>query len=169
MDGLFEAILSNPFLILLILGGIFSLFGGKTDKAHQENKQSSNRPTQTTQSYRRTDPIRNTQVNDHKTTNINTMSIEEHREEQIERLKDQLHNNDRYETLPSDDKNTLSEPKAIHHHEKSYQFNQFKKDMKRNLTKQGLVDSIVMAEVLGAPRARKPYRSIIYERKNLSK
>lgn len=37
--------------------------------------------------------------------------------------------------------------------------------VKKNMTKKGLAESVIMAEVLGSPRAVKPYRSIISERK----
>src|SRR5699024_5047064 len=41
----------------------------------------------------------------------------------------------------------------------------FKKKFKSKLTRDGLVDSIIMAEVLGPTRATKPYRSVIQQRK----
>ncbi|GGA68667.1 hypothetical protein [Ornithinibacillus halotolerans] len=41
----------------------------------------------------------------------------------------------------------------------------FKKDVQTGLTYKGLVQGVIMSEVLGPPRARKPYRSVIQERK----
>ncbi|QKY69493.1 hypothetical protein [Lentibacillus sp. CBA3610] len=40
-----------------------------------------------------------------------------------------------------------------------------KKQMNRNLTRSGLINGVIMSEVLGQPRAVRPYRSIIAERK----
>lgn len=163
MEGLFEAILSNPFLILLILGGIFSFFKGNPEKSQQEQQQRpSGRPTQT---HTRTAQEKSTPVHIPQETNIDSLSIEEHRDEQMERLREQLNTGEH--RLPDISKSDSSAPKVVHSHETSYKYNEFKKDMKRNLTKQGLIDSIVMAEVLGPPRARKPYRNIINERKSL--
>ncbi|ALX48121.1 hypothetical protein [Lentibacillus amyloliquefaciens] len=40
-----------------------------------------------------------------------------------------------------------------------------KKQMRNNLTRTGMINGVIMSEVLGQPRAVKPYRSIIAERK----
>src|SRR5699024_10950928 len=111
-------------------------------------------------------PEKNTTVQHVDASHHDTMTVEEHRDEQMERLKQQL-NTDEDQSLPHITDNKQSVLKVVHSHDHSYKYGQFKKDMKKNLTKQGLIDSIVMAEVLGPPRARKPYRSIIYERKKL--
>ncbi|TFJ94078.1 hypothetical protein [Lentibacillus salicampi] len=41
-----------------------------------------------------------------------------------------------------------------------------KRSMKRSLTRSGVINGVMMSEVLGQPRAVKPYRSIIAQRKN---
>lgn len=45
---------------------------------------------------------------------------------------------------------------------------QFKRDVKSGLNREGLINGIIMSEVLGSPRARKPYRSVVSERKKQS-
>lgn len=49
------------------------------------------------------------------------------------------------------------------HEKKSHALS--KNDMKKHFTKQGLKESIVMMEVLGPPRALRPYRSALERRK----
>lgn len=166
MDELFEAILSNPFLLILIIGGLISFFRGSSGKSDQESQQPSGRPTQRSQTYSQSESNKSTRSEMSDTehsTNMSALSVEEQRDEQLERLKKQLNTNE-HQVSPHPSKNKT---KVVHSHESSYKYHEFKKDMKRNLTKQGLIDSIVMAEILGPPRARKPYRSIIDERKNL--
>lgn len=41
----------------------------------------------------------------------------------------------------------------------------FKKNFKKQLTKEGLVNSIVMAEILGPPRAKRPYENVLTKRR----
>lgn len=158
MDGFFEIIMP----ILILVGGLIGVFGKSENRKQTSDQQSPNRPTQTTQTRRQTEQRKRT-VHERQQENIQTLSIEEQRDQQMERLREQIKTGGH--RLPEQSK--TSSPQVVHSHKTSYEFEEFKKDMKRNLTKQGLIDSIIMAEVLGSPRARKPYRSIIYERKNI--
>lgn len=47
----------------------------------------------------------------------------------------------------------------------SAEHQKMKKQMTNNLTRTGIINGVIMSEVLGQPRAVKPYRSIVAERK----
>src|SRR5690625_134940 len=120
MDELFEAILSNPFLLLVIIGGIISLFRGKSEHTGQKSQQPSSNPTRS-QSYNR--PGRETRTTAQSTTteNDSTLTVEEHRDEQMERLKDQLDTGELH-TVQKPVQKTYNVPKVVHSHEKSYKY-----------------------------------------------
>src|SRR5699024_6616852 len=90
MEELFELVLKNPFLLLLILGYLATLFRSKPEKDSQTRQQ---RPNQSPPSERgpMIDSIETKnhsqveQVKEHL-----TLSVEEQREEQLQRLQAQL-------------------------------------------------------------------------------
>ncbi|HEX6593095.1 MAG TPA: hypothetical protein VF095_00710 [Bacillota bacterium] len=105
-------------------------------------------------------------------------STEEQRQQQIDRLAEQMKtttaqmNEQLGENSPISDiskyglrlhegessKNTLKERRK-----------KLKKQLQRNLEKKEWINGIIMAEILGPPRARKPYESVITERVNYKK
>ncbi len=86
-------------------------------------------------------------------------SIEEHRNKQREALADRYRTNT--ETNKKDEPqhiaSSLDGPAVISHHNKKSAVS--KKSLKRRISNKGLQESIVMAEVLGKPRALKPYKA----------
>ncbi|RYG74732.1 hypothetical protein EU245_00700 [Lentibacillus lipolyticus] len=48
----------------------------------------------------------------------------------------------------------------------SHKQQKLKKNIRNNLNRSGLVNGVIMSEVLGQPRANKPYRTITSQRKN---
>ncbi|MBT2214503.1 hypothetical protein F3157_00290 [Virgibacillus dakarensis] len=147
-------------VILAIIGGVIGLFKDKsTDKTNKKPYQVP-KPTATPsgRNYQaeRSEPA----VHDNARTST---VIEEQRDNQIEQLAEQINTSTReMQKKLSHDAiigNTLRQPKNI-----DYQKAAMKKQVRKNLTRKGLVDGIIMAEVLGPPRSRKPYRSVISER-----
>lgn len=180
MDGLIELIFKNPFLLILILGGIFSMFGGKKTKnqEEQEDKRKEQRQQQARQQRQAPAPSRNVpppfnpqpkperKTYGDKTEEqiTDTLSIDDQREEQIKRLTEQYRTNEH---------SGLTDKAEVAHKRreievqniKSKYSKQFKQDFKKSLTHKGLINSIVMAEVLGRPRASRPYESVIMKRR----
>lgn len=168
MEDLINALLRNPFLILLLLGGLFSLFSNKEKNKEQENEKVG--PPPTTQKERK--PIRERNVtrerHDPVQQPVKTASIEEQREKQLQRITDQLI---RVGESTEEDIRTLKQHKStpINNQTKSpnnASSSSFKRQFKENLTKEGIVQGIVMAEVLGPPRAKKPYQKYTRKRQN---
>jgi hypothetical protein len=93
-----------------------------------------------------------------------TAAAGEQRKEQMKQLANRMNTNAKQaaEKQPHEAfvGHTVEEPKKD-----TYKKTEMTNQVKKNLTRKGLVDGIIMAEVLGRPRAHKPYRSLISERK----
>jgi hypothetical protein len=105
------------------------------------------------------------------TSSTNIYTEEQHQMEQLKRrmnISDDISINEMMETDISLGTEIQDEIK----HSASLSSNnnqiQFKKDVKAGLNREGLIRGIIMSEVLGPPRARKPYQNIITERKHRS-
>lgn len=163
MDQIFEILTKNPILIIIILGILFKVFGPKkTDEAQSEQaaRQTQQRPqpkTNTIERARTASEARSkTEYSKPKTTYL---SVEEQRAEQLARLKQS------YQTSQTkSDTNSSLEQKGL-----SDLIPQNKQvehlAIENSLTEQGLINSVVMAEVLGAPRALQPYQNVVQRRR----
>ncbi|SHF68138.1 hypothetical protein [Ornithinibacillus halophilus] len=156
-------------ILMLILSALSKLFGG--DKGQEKKKQqppvrprtqSTPRPTPT--------PSGGQSQRTRRESTVQTISIEDQQKQQMERLAGQMRTTvDQSLNEYSNDeikKTSLSEPMKKHKKDvlNKKQAN-FKKRMKNNLHRDGLANSVIMAEVLGPPKARKPYRSVVADRK----
>lgn len=185
MEALIEFIFSNFIIILIILGGIAKLFGYDKKEEEQKRKTSKKRKTitnkqqvpkttsQTRETHRQTKPGSNTSPSSIPTS---TASIGEQQQKQLEQLAGKMKAvgdqtfEELSEKVPVDrdvehhaiphHKMKLNERNFVHNKNKT----EVKRQMKKRITKNGLAESIIMAEILGPPRARKPYKSIITER-----
>lgn len=174
MEELISALLKNPFLVLLLLGGLFSMFKGKSGQDKEEKQvprrqrsdgQQRKRPTSISDTIRKTMKTLEQEVQKSEQPQkkpVQTMSVEEHRKEQLQRLSNQI------ASESSMHKESKSESQSIHSktdkQSVDQSHNEFKKVFKDNLTREGLTQSVIMAEVLGQPRSRQPYRSVVTNR-----
>lgn len=181
MNELIDVFLKNPFFIILIIGGIFSLLKGKGQEEEQEKqKQEQAQQRQTRQRQQtRTVPNRAPQQQrssyqeqaekKEKPKANDNLSADEQWQQQMQQFANRLEDNDYSDNLHSG----LTETSGIADEKRQtevqdlvskYNHKKFKKQFKGSLTSKGLVNSVVMAEVLGAPRATNPYQSIIDKR-----
>lgn len=182
MESFLDFIFGNLFFVILILVSLFSFI----NNLGQNQKKKAERASSEQQREKRTldDPFKRLQdmlenieqkvetaiepeqANKQETKQSNkreemvkAASIEEQKEAQIERIKEQLVSpsfaDERAATLHNIVKNT-EQDRSI----KKPSFN-----LEQRLNHQGLVDSIIMAEVLGPPRARKPHRRMVSDRR----
>lgn len=170
MDELIDLIFSNPLFLILIIGGIISLFRGSSDQKNEQN-QRTNRPKPVPNQHTRTQPHRQrseTRRVEPKQEAVHSISIEDQREKQLEQLTSRLgsqaadseHSGLKNRPKIADQKRT-AEIQSLHNQKVKAEF---KRKFKKNLSRSGLIDSVIMSEVLGAPRARKPYRSVVSKR-----
>ncbi|MGM8364621.1 hypothetical protein ACLIBG_03960 [Virgibacillus sp. W0181] len=177
MEELFQFITSNFIMFVIIIGGLISLFRNKQTGEQQSKQRPSNIPETRSQTQSKQEEVRdNWQLDERMQESIETMTSEEQREKQLERLKSQVNanshmnrqrsnnaskdvqdNHKSFQPLPESTDRRLSDSKQDDH---------FKKKIKGQLNRGGLLESIVMAEVLGSPRSLKPYRSKIYDRQS---
>lgn len=187
MGNLIEIIFDNPFLLFIIIAGIVSFFNRMTssssneeEKSEQEGQgetsgrqtvrdamrkmqemaESFNPDAETTKPQRRTEE-RQTRAQQEKALTKDstpTYSFEEQRQEQYRQLQKQYESRaqiDDVETRvdihsPIYDRTSDIAQDDISRSDVSV-------NLKSRLKKDGLVESIVMAEILGPPRARKRY------------
>ena len=184
MDGLIDFL---PIIAIIVFGIIRAMGGANEQEQQKPNRPNVPRPN-TTPSEGQNNPkrtvYRTSESDVHKgkeskehprqtvyTSTPTNVYVEEQQKQQVERLKKQLNagTNDLTDSLSGQD---LSIGPAIqdaikHHslHDKNEKKERFKKDVKTSLNYKGLVNGIIMSEVLGSPRARKPYRSVTAERR----
>lgn len=168
MDGLIELILENPLFLIVLIGGIISLLKGKSEKVEEEDKSTTNKPNpvRSDSSFERSRQRERARSAERIITEpVSSKSIEELREEQMLRFTGQAdadedqQKNDEYISKSS---NRIIVENTNRNHKKQA----FKQNFNKSLTRKGLVNSVIMAEVLGAPRARRPYQSVITKRRS---
>ncbi|WP_188453619.1 hypothetical protein [Virgibacillus oceani] len=165
MEGIFDAIFGNFLVVLAIIGGIVGFLKDKSKNDSDRDHNKPNRvpkPTATPsggnyQSQHQSPPVQ---------TYMNTQTMEEQQEEQMQQLAERM-NADRVQRADNRQHDaiigsTLKKRSSFDAHNKM----KMKKQVKRNLTGKGLTDGIIMAEVLGPPRAVKPYKSVIESRRS---
>lgn len=177
MEGLIEMIIKNPIVILAVLGGLASLMKRKKDQEKQANEESPQAQKPVVRSPQTSGQQLTKQVfkRPNPSVSVNTSSIDEHRAEQLRRYTEQMASNNSNTTVTKNTEHSglQDRPKVadarrdveIENLGSSVQQKQFKKQIKKGLTTEGLVNSILMAEVLGPPRARNPYQSVISKRR----
>lgn len=146
-----------PFLILIIFG-IVSAFSKTKDKKHKRpGKETFNKPKSTSYSSEEAEhkPV-------HQESEADFGDTRDHRgfNRGMERSETKIEMDKRkYESLITSERNVSD--KGLSAEQK-----QFKRRVRGNLNEKGLVNGIVMSEVLGKPRAMKPYKSVISKRRN---
>lgn len=182
IDQFIDILLANPFFIIILIGGIYSLLKGKPDEEEQEKQQEQRRPRQhgSQQTRSRSEEIKPStqqakqeqiqkrikkqQANEQA---VQSTSIAEQRQKQMEQFAAQLDVEEENEHTGLKKKSKLADVKRSEEVQRLASENakqQFKKDFNNSLTSKGLVNSVIMSEVLGAPRSRNPYESVIEKR-----
>lgn len=161
MEGLIELVLNNPILLLLILGYLATLFRGKPDANEQPKKQHRPKPippNQTGTPIGKIELEKRPHIEEQVEPKIEPqLSIEEQREQQMQRLQAQFGGSSTYEDMDEVEMHSGLVQK-ISDREREWQDQQaaaLKKNIKQKLNQQGLIESIIMAEVLSRPRAKK--------------
>ena len=185
MEGLMQFL---PLIAFIVYGIIRAMGGAQEEEQKKPNRPSVPRPA-TTPSQEQNNPRRTvyrtseTEIQKGKdpkhhdpkqtvySSTPSNVYLEEQQKQQVERLKEQM-NTRTSDSIVSLKEQDLSIGPAIqdaikHHSLKNQNANKerFKKDVKSGLNYKGLVNGIIMSEVLGSPRARKPYQSVTAERR----
>ncbi|ASK63154.1 hypothetical protein CFK37_13840 [Virgibacillus phasianinus] len=148
MDVLFETLFGNLVVILAIIGGIAKFIKDR-------NKKDVKKPYSTP----KPSPIpsgggyQQTNYEEIKESTISVPSMQE----RMDSNKHRAVRNGEHDALA---KSTLRKPSAG-----SNRRSHMRKQITSNLSRQGLVNGVIMYEVLGPPRATKPYKSVIAERR----
>lgn len=151
MMQLIEFIFSNPLFIFIIFA-LISFFTNQQKKERKNDKRENvERHTKT-----ETIPNRREQKRPKPVKDIQ-MSIEELRQQQLERLTQNIQSQVSIEA-GHDDKQIDEKKSSKVIEQNVVKRPQIKSNFSGRLTKEGLVDSIIMKEVLGRPRALKPYQ-----------
>ncbi|WP_373892849.1 hypothetical protein ACUL41_08760 [Virgibacillus natechei] len=159
MESLIQLIMDNLFIVIIIVAGIVGFIRNSSAEQEQGRKQT-NRPRPSSTPAPSSGGNQPQQRRNHQESNQPApASIEEQQSEQLGRLANQLQTEtkDAMEKLPHDGiiGNTLREPNKDSSREKEA----LRRQVKGNLGKTGLVNGIIMSEVLGSPRAKKPYHT----------
>lgn len=174
MDSIIDFIFSNFLILFIVVGGLVKLISGNS-----KNSESDTKTTQPVQSRRQSQERAGNRENRPNSTskqssseNTTSVSIEEQQQKQLERLAGkaatstvQNYDSLKEQSYDSDNRHTIS--KSSQNNKKEFTKNKIavKRQLNKKISRNGLIDSVIMAEVLGAPRARKPYKSVITERK----
>lgn len=144
-----------PIITLLIMvgGGLLKAFNGDKDEEEIPKKQS--RPSNTTEA---SDPVEKhvaSVTEDHVEMSGHADQLERLRKDMnIQSKKGQSQKNKKMSqqmrTRLNDQKRTTL---------RTTKKRKTKLSIKKNISKEGLAESVIMAEVLGTPRAKKPYSS----------
>lgn len=173
ISNLIEAIFDNFFIVIVIVAGIIGFFKDKSGKQQQQEQrktQSKPRPTATPSGSYQRKPAEDPRTSRAKQQAVAAKTVAEQQREQMKQLANKYHTSANqaigdmsYKAFKKD--NNSVKRKKSKSHSRSYGQNQFKRQMSNNLGRKGLINSVVMAEVLGQPRARKPYQSVSVERR----
>lgn len=157
-----------PVLAFIVFGIIKAISGGDSN---QQEKQSPKRPTVPKPAIPKQAPSGET----HKPkqtvyrTDLESVYVEQQQKQQLGELA--LNTDSAIAPIDNIAVRDSSLGTAIrdeikHHSSNKLSENQaeFRKDVKNALNRKGLVQSVIMSEVLGPPRARRPYNSVVQDR-----
>lgn len=171
MESFFDFIAEYFFLVIIIVGVIINFLSkGRREENKQEQVPKENqrrRPTMTDmkETYEQAkEMIFDTKQEIEDSTQTVEKSIEQQRQEQYDRLRN------RYKPTTLTDSKDHNE--GIQSGFESRPLNVERREteainvnLDKKLTSKGLIESVIMAEVLGPPRALSPYQNIVSKRK----
>lgn len=168
MGGLIDLILENPLFLIILIGGIVSLLRGKSENT-EENQPETKRP-KPAQAENAFEPSRQRErsrsAETIKTEPVASRSIEELRQEQMLRFSGQADSDEDQQVNKSRKISNKIRKESTRSRDIRQNEKVFKNNFNQSLTKKGLVNSVIMAEVLGAPRSRRAYQTVITKRRN---
>ncbi|MRH43084.1 hypothetical protein GH741_10345 [Aquibacillus halophilus] len=161
MEDLFGMLLP----LILIASWILGMFKKQDDSKKPENNRNP-RPTPTTTGSATTET-----TDFEEPVQTGTQSYYENKRAQLEKFK-----NDNQINASNNKSNPILQEREIHDAIKSGKMPKvYKKttgsgkkkkiSLNNHLTKRGLAESVIMAEVLGSPRSLKPYRSVMQNKR----
>lgn len=171
MGSLFELLFNNPFLLFLLIIGLIQAFNRKKDGSKVESEveptveKKEPVPKPLGKMMSKLEDIEKYLVPEEKKAHqpsekkekqkeASIQSIQEVQKEQYERLRQQY---TRKEDLVKDQASSLlADQKG---NEASIREDLSKVSLRSRLTRKGLVESVIMSELLGPPRARKKHHS----------
>ncbi|MBR3121372.1 hypothetical protein [Oceanobacillus profundus] len=168
-------IFDNLFIIIIIISGIIGFFNNSNEKQKQQEKEKKKAPPQrpgrtvsegTRTPERKPQPVAEQRVyrEERSRDTVSTASIAEQQKQQMEKLASKYStiSNSKIEDLKSqaDSGSILLEPEK----ETSKKQERLKKQVVGNLGAKGLVNGIIMSEILGPPRAKKSYKNVLDDR-----
>ena len=172
MESFFEFIFANFFLVIIIVAAIINFLNrGRREENKQEPapKQQRRRPTisDMRETYEQAkETIVETRQELEKKAQPIDQSVVDQRKEQYERLRSRyqptLH------TESKEQKKTMQlgmQSHSLHVEGEEVEYPEIKVNLDKKLTSRGLIESVIMAEVLGPPRALSPYQNIVSKRK----
>lgn len=193
MDELINLIFENPFLLFIIIAGLVSFFnrmkassrdrnGGEQPSAERDGEDSKPKQSPVREMMKRLeemaeslDPDVPTQEQSAEAQTIEEKpkstpgmsSFEQQREEQYKHLQKQYQS--AQSEAASEHRKNLDSPifndaQMMKGKIEENEISSTKINIKSRLNKSGLIESVVMAEVLGPPRARKKYSNRYLER-----
>lgn len=185
MDQLIDFVFDNIFFVILVIGGIMGLFKGKEEEKEKQEQQTkkSHQTQRERQQQAKTSPDRPRTTAVKQTKRYESVqrqaerpepniSAEEQWARQMQRFAGTLdrkaENKDGHSGMINKEKIAdLKREEEVQKLVSKYSHQKFKKQFTSSLTSKGLINSVVMAEVLGAPRARNPYQSVTAKRKKI--
>jgi hypothetical protein len=185
MGSFIDFIFGNFFLIFLIVSGIIGFLSGNKEE-QKKQRQPSRRPRQPQTAPSRTErqmspiPLEKEEPKEQSVMSMESESgaIGDEQQAQMERLQRKYGDG----SVPKDVKSKLGDAVTENgldvdfikrqqlqkmgdvSKELSKEQKALKNDIRGSLRKKGLINGIIMAEVLGNPRAIKPYQSVTVER-----
>lgn len=181
MNDIFELIMGNMFIVIIIIGALIKLFSNSKAKENERtnNEQQSNedheesqsvfqqvkaemeqqKKAQTLENERRSKEVAAEKMKQ-VTQSVGSVSVEKHRQAQVDRLKQGYQTASK--AVDSEHSSGLSSLEPLR--QETTGNDEISLKLNKRLTQKGLIESVVMAEVLGSPRALKPYRSVTSNR-----
>lgn len=162
-------------MLLLIIGGLISLFRRKEGEQSNETSERREQTSQDQQSKR--SPFEDfigkieealsddsqeetVQPTRQREATEQTVSAHDQRMEQMQQLSEQIESGEYQERIrekqPASELRRQFASSDVHLNRLE---RKLRSDVKKRLSKKSLIDSIIMAEVLGEPRSRKPYEN----------
>lgn len=162
-----EWIFDNFFIVIIIISAILGFFknNDEQNKKQEKKKPVPSRP-RTVQPERKRQPRAESKVfrEEPREKRLTISSVEEQQKAQIERLASKYKGKVASE-IDDFGKQVITES-LLNEPEKDPSVNRekMKKQVVSNLSAKGLVNGIIMSEVLGPPRAKKSYQNILKDR-----
>ncbi|OZU89930.1 hypothetical protein CIL03_01970 [Virgibacillus indicus] len=165
MEGLFnlfEALASNGYIIFIIIAGIIGFLKNSSNKQKEEQQKRPNKSPRSRTAPSGGKPKQKVYV-DNEADRVYTSSIEDKQNEQMEQLANRYRTSgdQSMKDLEHSAFNDLSKSEIDLSQKRSH----LKREIGSNLEGKRLINGIILSEVLGPPRAQKPYRSIVSQRR----